>query len=197
MLMLRKFIILLTLLLGSVQVQARTYEMCFEEASDAHEIPLIWLYAIAFTESSFWSESESNNRNGSNDFGLMQVNTIWRDEAERLGYDWEEVKNDPCTNIMFGAHIIRTNWVRTNNFSRAIGAYHAGLSQSQKARQGRTRYYYKVKSNREVAQDYLHRLQVPIHYSTDSYRQGNPAANSPLQPVSTPTVVVDNDIDEF
>ncbi len=194
--MLRKLIIFLMLSLVG-QAHARTYEMCFEEASDAHEIPLIWLYAIAFTESSFWSESASNNRNGSNDFGLMQVNTIWRAEAERLGYDWEEVKNDPCTNIMFGTHIIRMNWVRTNNFSRAIGAYHAGLSQSQKARQGRTRYYYKVKNNREIAQDYLHRLQVPIVYSTNSYYQKKSVDNPQPQSVAGSAGIVDNDIDEL
>ncbi len=171
--MLRTVILaMLCLWVGAVNAQQtnlaepRTYETCFEEAAEAYGIPLEWLFALSFTESSFWPDSSNENSNGTSDFGFMQINTTWKKEAERAGYDWEQIMTNPCANIMFGSYILRHNYDRTKNFSRAIGAYNAGLGRSKRARNNRVRYYRKVKKNIEVAENNLHRLQIPLdpHY---------------------------------
>ncbi len=82
----KKLLTLLVLLFGITQLQAKTYEVCFKDAAKKHNIPVQWLYAIAFTESSFNPRSKNNNRNGTRDYGFMQINSIWKKEAKRIGY---------------------------------------------------------------------------------------------------------------
>lgn len=160
--MLKRFFILAVLIFGFSQSYAKTYDACFKEAAKKHQIPIQWLYAISFTESSFNPKSKNKNRNGSRDYGLMQINSIWKNEAKKLGYSWHKIKTNPCTNIMFGGYILKSNLKRTKNLSRAIGAYNAGFANTPKAKRQRLRYYNKVKNNRAVAKRHLKRLKKKV-----------------------------------
>ncbi len=97
-----------------------------------------WLYAISFTESSFNPKSKNKNANGSRDYGLMQINSIWKKEAKRMGYSWHKIKTNPCTNVMFGGHI------------------------TAKAKRLRNKYYHKVRKNRSLAKRYIKRLRKKV-----------------------------------
>lgn len=153
---------MLTLFFACSKLYAKTYDACFKEAAKKHDLPIQWLYAISFTESSFNPKSKNKNRNGSRDYGLMQINSIWAKEAHKLGYSWNKIKTNPCTNIMFGGHILKSNLKRTKNLSRAIGAYNAGFANTPKAQRQRLKYYNKVKRNRSIAQRHLKRLKKKV-----------------------------------
>ncbi len=159
--MLKKFLITLTLFVFFF-TQADTYDKCFKEAAKKHDLPIKWLYAISYTESSFRPNSKNKNRNGTRDYGLMQINSIWKKEAKKLGYSWHKIKTDPCTNVMFGGHILKSNYKRAKNMKKAIGAYNAGFGKTPKAKRLRQRYYSKVSRNRKVAQRHLHRLKKKV-----------------------------------
>lgn len=158
----RKIFTLCAFLFAMAQAQAKTYEVCFQEAAKKHSIPVQWLYAISFTESSFNPKSSNRNTNGTKDYGLMQINSIWKKEAKRLGYNWHKIKTNPCTNIMFGSHILKDNIRRTKNMQKAIGAYNVGFANTAKAKRLRLRYFQKVKQNRKVAQRHLKRLRRKV-----------------------------------
>lgn len=160
--MIRLFFTLCVFFSGLSQVQAKTYDACFKEAAKKHNIPIQWLYAISFTESSFNPKSKNKNRNGSRDYGLMQINSIWKKEAKRLGYSWHKIKTNPCTNVMFGGHILKSNLKRTKSLSKAIGAYNVGFANTPKAKRLRKKYYQKVSRNRHVAKKHLKRLKKRV-----------------------------------
>lgn len=69
--------------------------------------------------------------NGTDDLGVMQVNTIWLPAlARRSGLPREEVRqrmiDDPCFNIAAAALILRTYLAQDHgNLDAAIGDYHS------------------------------------------------------------------------
>ncbi len=94
---------------------------CFEEAGQRYGVSPWLLLAIAKAESSLNPSVEHHNRNGTIDVGLMQINSIW---AEPLGKAWGSL-NDPCTNVMAGAWILR-QCMRDYGYTwKAVGCYHS------------------------------------------------------------------------
>jgi hypothetical protein len=71
------------------------------------------------------------NRNGSEDLGVMQVNTLWIPAlAARAGLTEAETRTrliaDPCFNIAAAALILRSYLAETNgDLLNAIGDYHS------------------------------------------------------------------------
>lgn len=156
------FVLSLFLYLGQTAQAADTYEACFLKAAKKHGIEVEWLHAISFTESSFDPKSKNRNKDGSRDYGLMQINSLWKEKAKELGYNWETITKNPCENVMFGGHILKENLKRLKSLELAIGAYNAGFADTPKAQKRRKSYYLKVAKNREVAKRYLDRLKKKV-----------------------------------
>ena len=83
--------------------------------------------------------SVSHNRNGTDDLGIMQVNTLWLPalaRASRLPVDAvrERLAADACFNIAAAGAIMRTYLIEARgDLMRAVGYYHShtpGLNQS-------------------------------------------------------------------
>ncbi len=68
------------------------------------------------------------------DVGLMQVN--WRFHQSRFESSYESL--DPRTNLLAGARILRSCWVKEQDWWRAVGCYHAPYAR-QRARDYRER----------------------------------------------------------
>lgn len=153
------FSLLLLLAIGLGQGNAKDYETCFEKAAKKHNVPLSILFAVSFTESSFKPHAKNKNRNGTRDYGFMQINSIWAKQAPQMGYSWQQVKTNPCTNVMFGSHILKSNKKRLGSWRAAVGAYNAGFAKSAKAKKRRQHYYNKVIRNKGIAKRYIHRLR--------------------------------------
>lgn len=132
-------------------VQAKSVKSCFKEASNKHNVPLPILLAVAYTESRFKTKARNGNTNGTRDYGIMQINSIWSKEAYKMGYSWKKIKHRPCTNIMFGSRILRDNRKRLGNWKSAIGAYNAGFGNTAKAKKRRNHYYRLVMKHKSVA----------------------------------------------
>ncbi|MCB8881472.1 lytic transglycosylase domain-containing protein [Acidisoma cellulosilytica] len=73
----------------------------------------------------------SHNRDGSEDLGVMQINTRWLPVlAVRFGADEEAVRSalirKPCLNILVASAILRAYLRETNgNILQAVGDYHS------------------------------------------------------------------------
>lgn len=146
------FLPLLLAFLFCTNAQAKSLEHCFKEAANKHNVPLNLLLAVSYTESRFKLGLSHKNRNGTRDYGLMQINSIWSKQAKKMGYSWQKIKTNPCTNIMFGSHILKYNRKRMGSWSAAIGAYNAGFGKTPKAKKRRQRYYQLVMRHHAVAQ---------------------------------------------
>ena len=87
-------VILLPLLLV-VEGKSPVFAFCFEKAGSKYQINPDLLRAIAIVESNLNPEAINYNKNGSYDYGLMQINsTTWQ---KTLDYRWDYI-SDPCYN---------------------------------------------------------------------------------------------------
>ncbi|HKZ17343.1 MAG TPA: lytic transglycosylase domain-containing protein [Geobacteraceae bacterium] len=110
---------------------------CFDYAGRYYGISPELLSAIALVESSHDQHAVNRNRNGSIDYGLMQVNSQW---APEFGEYWDHIK-DPCYNVLAGAWILRRCITRFDDTWGAVGCYNTGRADGRSA----TRYIRKVK----------------------------------------------------
>lgn len=95
---------------------------CFEDAGRAYSINPLLLESIARIESNLDPKAINRNKNGSQDIGLMQVNSVW---VKALKLDPEELVSDPCYNAMVGAKILRQCIDRYGYAWEAVGCYNA------------------------------------------------------------------------
>jgi len=100
----------------------RAAAFCFEEAGEAYDVPPGLLWAIAKVESNFNPVAVGYNRDGSYDYGVMQINSRW---AGRLGPQLWNSLNDPCTNVKVGAWILADCLGRYGYTREGIGCYNA------------------------------------------------------------------------
>ena len=84
----RKIIIFaLFFLLSGFSFSARAYAggFCFNRAGVYYNVPPTLLMAIARVESDFNPQAIDYDSNGSYDYGIMQINTVWYPEIRASG----------------------------------------------------------------------------------------------------------------
>ena len=101
---------------------AQGEDYCFDEAGDQYGINPRILKAIAGVESNLAPRAINWNRNGTYDFGVMQINSSW--EAA-LGREWWNTLGDPCSNIKGGAKILAGCMKQYGYSWEAIGCYNS------------------------------------------------------------------------
>jgi soluble lytic murein transglycosylase-like protein len=108
------------LLLIATGVQAEP--LCFDEAGAQYGINPQILRAIAKVESNYNPRAINRNTNGTYDFGVMQINSIW---AATLGKERWNALGDPCTNIKTGGSILAGCMKKYGYTWEAIGCYNS------------------------------------------------------------------------
>lgn len=81
-----------------------------------------------------------HNGNGTEDLGVMQVNTIWIEPLARVAHltpvaTRERLIADPCFNIAAAGAILRAYLGETHNLMLAIGDYHSHTAPLNRAYQ--------------------------------------------------------------
>ncbi|MFN3739383.1 MAG: lytic transglycosylase domain-containing protein [Thermodesulfovibrionales bacterium] len=95
---------------------------CYDEAANRYNINPQLLKAIALSETGENPSLINLNKNGSLDFGLMQINSSW---IEIMNLDKQALLSDPCYNVMVGAAILKYCIQRHGYTWEAIGCYNA------------------------------------------------------------------------
>lgn len=130
----------------------RKYDACFQRAGEHFGISPLLLRAIARQESSFNPRARNiANRNGSEDRGLMQINSFWFPKLRRAGIDPETLW-DACTSITVGAWILRGEIDRYGMTWHAVGRYNARSPDRIR------RYAAKIQRNLKLEIAEAHRL---------------------------------------
>ena len=110
--------LILTFLFYCTHAQA----YCFEEAGQLYSISPQLLWSIAKVESNFQANAVNWNRNGTYDFGVMQINSSWR---MALGEERWTKLGDPCMNVKIGAWLLAQCISRHGYTWNAVGCYNA------------------------------------------------------------------------
>jgi soluble lytic murein transglycosylase-like protein len=135
--MVNRMFILFLGLTGYFHGALRADTLCIDQASRLYGIPANLITAIIRIESNFDPRAVNTNANGSEDVGLMQINSEWLPRIADQGYDRESLF-DPCTNVMVGGWILAQEIERFGYSWEAVGAYNAGPSMQ---RAGRRAWY--------------------------------------------------------
>lgn len=113
----------------STQAQAQTqrpsFFNCYYESAQKYRLPPELLIAISYTESNFNVKANGKNKGGSEDHGLMQINSSWLPKLRKqFGIDLAGLY-EPCTNIEVGAWVLAHNIQMYGWNWNAVGAYNA------------------------------------------------------------------------
>lgn len=91
------------------------------------------LYAIAKTESGLNPRAiNRSNRNGSEDVGMMQINSFWLPKLEKFGISRSHLFH-PCVSLDVAGWILSQNMQRHGNTWTAVGAYNAASPEKRVA----------------------------------------------------------------
>ena len=105
-----------------VAAGAHADPLCFDEAGALYGINPTILRAIAKVESNYAPRAINWNRNGTYDFGVMQINSNW---ASTLGMERWNTLGDTCSNIKTGAMILASCMKKYGYTWDAIGCYNS------------------------------------------------------------------------
>lgn len=122
-----KTVIFLVFLVFVIANKAQAF--CFEEAGAMYGVSPELLYTIAKVESNFNPKAINKNKNGSYDYGVMQINTSWH---KTLGKEVWERLGDPCFNVKVGAWVLSRCIQKYGQTWEAVGCYNANSKDKRK-----------------------------------------------------------------
>lgn len=103
-----------------------TFASCLSHAAMRWNVPEIILEAIISQESSWQPDARSSNVNGSQDYGLMQINSVNINSLKSAGIIKQgEMLMQPCINIQAGAYLLSLKFKKYGYGWHAVGAYHS------------------------------------------------------------------------
>lgn len=104
----------------------RDFNRCLNEVERKTGIDRDVFIAIKVVESGFalTSEATSSNTNGTEDLGIMQINSIWLKELKSYGISRQHLF-DVCTNLKIAAWILVRHLQASGDLWEAVGRYHS------------------------------------------------------------------------
>ncbi|WP_425114466.1 lytic transglycosylase domain-containing protein [Burkholderia ambifaria] len=131
-------LVILVLSLYSLLFVTNARADCIDDAAAYHRVNPALAHAIASVESRFSPIAYHRNADGSEDIGLMQINSSWLPTLARFGVSRTSLFN-ACVNAYVGTWILSQNISRLGLTWNAVGAYNA-MSPSKRVRYARRVY---------------------------------------------------------
>lgn len=98
---------------------------CVKKAANHYKLPELLLFSILKKENGKLGKA-TKNKNGSEDLGPFQINTINLPQLTKFGYSYQLIKHDACANAYSGAWIFANNLKRFRDFYLATATYNIG-----------------------------------------------------------------------
>ncbi|MES2141773.1 MAG: lytic transglycosylase domain-containing protein [Pseudomonadota bacterium] len=97
---------------------------CINQAALVYHVPAKLILSILAIENGRVGIA-SANKNGTFDYGPMQINSVWLSKIHAYGYTKEQLQYDPCVNVAVGTWILSQNIANADTTWRGIGGYHS------------------------------------------------------------------------
>lgn len=104
----------------------QVFVRCARQAARKYGVPVPILSGIARVEGGRPGKVRTD-RNGTRDYGVMQVNEVWLGKLKRaLGITRRELNRQVCPNVIAAAYILAKYHGTYGDWWQAVEAYHAG-----------------------------------------------------------------------
>jgi soluble lytic murein transglycosylase-like protein len=117
-------------LLGALLCDRHVWADCLDDAARFHRVSTVLVRAIAQQESGMRANAVNTNNDGTEDIGLMQINSSWLPKLRRYGITRESLFNG-CVNGYVGTWILASNIKQFGPTWKAVGAYNAVSANKQ------------------------------------------------------------------
>lgn len=97
---------------------------CINRAAITYYVPAKVIVSVLETEGGKPGLAKLN-KNGSVDYGPMQINSTWVKRIAPFGYTVEQLQYDPCVNVMVGTWILSREIADEQNYWQGIGNYNS------------------------------------------------------------------------
>lgn len=97
---------------------------CINNAASTYHVPAALIISVLLTENGRVG-SAVQNKNGSFDYGPMQVNTIWLNKLAEYGITRRDIQYNPCVNVWVGTWILSQRVADARDLNYGIGSYNS------------------------------------------------------------------------
>lgn len=94
------------------------------QAAIQYHIPAVILISVLRMENGHVGDAIPN-KNGTFDYGPMQINSIWLREIKKYGYSREDIQYDAKANVNVGAWLLSRAIADDKTLWKGIGNYHS------------------------------------------------------------------------
>ncbi len=100
---------------------------CINQAAVRYHVPATIIISILELENGRLG-TRHHNRNGSTDYGPMQINSVWLKRLKPYGITWKNLTYNGCENVNVGTWILSQNIALASSLAKGIGNYHSHSS---------------------------------------------------------------------
>lgn len=97
---------------------------CVVRAAAQYELPPGLVLSVMKVEGGV-DGAVHRNSNGSYDYGLMQINSVWLPKLATMGITRDHLVHRTCDNVSVAAWIMRQNLDASDHFWKGVGNYHS------------------------------------------------------------------------
>lgn len=97
---------------------------CINQAALIYHVPATIILAIMKKENGR-NGLAVRNKNGTHDYGVFQINSIWLPKIAQYGYTRHDIQYDPCKNVQVATWIIAKHMAEGKTVWRNIANYHS------------------------------------------------------------------------
>ena len=97
---------------------------CINQAAIAYQIPATMIISVLKTESGKKGEA-SPNKNGTCDYGPMQINSCHLEKLLKYGITRHDLQYDPCINVAAGTWLLAQSIASGKDIWHGTGNYHS------------------------------------------------------------------------
>ena len=118
---------------------------CIMQSARQYYLPVALLISVLKAENGKVGEANIN-KNGTIDYGPMQINSVWIKQIEPYGYTAQDLQYNPCVNVQIGAWILAQQVASGGSLWKGVGDYHShSYYQNQEYSSKVSQYYYYLK----------------------------------------------------
>src|SRR3990170_6855115 len=115
---------------------------CINQAAVVYNVPATMIISVLKTEGGR-NGMASLNKDGTYDYGPMQVNSCWLKKIAKYGITQQKLQYDPCINVAVGTWILALSIADGKDVWHGVGIYHSHTYSLNQRYKQKVQYFHK------------------------------------------------------